>query len=121
MNFLAEIGIIAPDILSRINSTRNLLEHEFKKPKRANVETAYDVAVLLCYATVRFTKEFVSDMRLEEEENSGIELIINRERKKIDISSPEEKFASYSVTWDENPEEYKKWLHIIYQAQYVRI
>jgi hypothetical protein len=122
MNFLGEIGIITPDILSRINSTRNLLEHEFKKPKRADVETAYDVAVLLYYATVRFTKEFVSDMCLAEEgeEDSGIRLIINRERRKIDIlpAYEKKKFASFSVTWDENPDEYKKWLHLIYQVQY---
>ncbi len=38
MNFLGEIGIITPDILSKINSMRNLLEHEFKKPDRKEVE-----------------------------------------------------------------------------------
>jgi hypothetical protein len=37
MSFLSDVGIITPDILNRINSARNLLEHEFKKPARKDV------------------------------------------------------------------------------------
>jgi len=119
MNFLGEIGIITPYILGRINSARNLLEHEFKKPNRADVETAYDVAVLLYYATVRFAKGFLDDIHLSKrDEKWGLGIKINRENRKIEISNDEQ---SFFVTWDENPEDYKRWLHIIYQAQYERL
>jgi hypothetical protein len=52
MAFLSEIGIITPYVLGRINSTRNLLEHEFRRPNRSDVETAYDVATLLFHEKV---------------------------------------------------------------------
>ena len=116
MTFLGEIGIITPYILGRINSARNLLEHEFKKPDRADVEVAYDVAVLLYYATVRFTKGFVDQMGLStRDEKWSLDMDVERGERKINISHDGQ---SFSVTWDENPEEYKRWLSVIYQAQY---
>ena len=119
MKFLGEIGIITPYILNRINSARNLLEHEFKKPVRKDVETAYDVAVLLYYATVRFTKEFVEELGLKtEDEKWSLHMNVNRKDRKIAISCGSQNF---SVSWNENPEDYKKWLHVIFQSQYLRV
>ena len=116
MNFLSEIGIITPYILGRINTTRNLLEHEFKKPNRTEVETAYDVAALLFYATVRFTKGFTDILDLETEDRKWqIEIRIDREKRRIDVLHNEYEF---SVTWDQNPEDYKRWLNVVFQAMY---
>ena len=117
MNFLGEIGIITPYILGRINSARNLLEHEFKKPVRKDVETAYDVAVLLYYATTRFTKSFAEELALtSEDETWRLNIQLNRKDRKIEISCRSE---DISVSWDESPEDYKRWLYIVYQAQYL--
>lgn len=46
IKFLQENGILAPRILEKINKTRNLLEHEFKKPDIEHVEDALDVVTL---------------------------------------------------------------------------
>ena len=119
MNFLSEIGIITPYILSRINSARNLLEHEFKKPVRKDVEMAYDVAILLYYATVRFTRGVINQLGLTTEDETwrlGIDL--NIEDRKIELSRDGEEFF---VTWDEKPEDYKRWLYIIYRRWYLTL
>jgi len=117
MNFLGEIGTIAPHIIHKINSARNMLEHEFKKPIRKEVETAYDVALLLYHATVRFTKIFVDGMGFStKDEKWKIDVEVNRVERKIGITTDSQ---SITVAWDKSPEDYKKWLHLIYQAQYL--
>lgn len=116
MNFLGEIGIITPYILGRINSARNLLEHEFKKPNRIDVETAYDVATLLYYATFRFTKRFFNmvDMGAEYRgEPICLRIYINREERTINVSDGKQKIF---VAWTKNPDNYKRWLRVVYQV-----
>jgi hypothetical protein len=115
MTFLSEIGIITPYILGRINSSRNLLEHEFRKPNRLEVETAYDVATLLFYATFRFTRRFFNfvDISLEYEDRPiALEIKIHEDRT-IDVSNHRQ---TLTVKWSENPENYKEWLKIVYGA-----
>ena len=46
LDFIKDQGIIAPRILKKINSIRNLLEHEFKKPSLEEVEDALDIVTL---------------------------------------------------------------------------
>jgi len=116
MNFLSEIGIITPYILSRINSARNLLEHEFRKPNRKDVEMAYDVAILLYYATIRFTRRFISIVDMEVQYKKvwkALRMTIGREERDIEVSIDKQ---SISVAWNERPEDYKQWLRILYQA-----
>ena len=116
MSFLGEIGIITPYILSRINSMRNLLEHEFKKPDRKEVEVAYDVATLLYFATTRFAKHFLNDIYLTtDDEKVKLGINVKRESRVIEISFNEQ---TLSFSWEKNPEDYKKWLWVLYQAQY---
>ena len=119
MNFLGEIGIITPYILGKINSSRNLLEHEFKKPVRNDVEMAYSVALLLYYATVRFTKGYVMGMGVKTEDDTWeLHISINNEERKIELSHDRQRFL---VTYDENPEDYKRWLRFIYQVSYLTL
>jgi hypothetical protein len=116
MTFLGEIGLITPYILSKINSTRNLLEHEFKKPERKEIEIAYDVAILLYYATVRFTQQFINDLSLETpDEKVKLSISVERKTKVMKISFNGQEL---SFSWEKNPEDYKKWLYVLYQAQY---
>lgn len=116
MSFLGEIGIIAPYILSRINSTRNLLEHEFKKPNRKEVEVAYDVATLLYFATTRFTRLFLDSIGLRTEDKKWrLRINVDRRNRTMEISINEKEL---SFSWEKNSEDYKKWLYVLYQAQY---
>jgi hypothetical protein len=116
MNFLGEIGIITPYVLGRINSARNLLEHEFKKPDRTEVETAYDVATLLYYATFRFTKRFfnIVDMAAEYRgEAVSLEINLNRGDRTVNVSDRKQKIF---VAWTKDPDNYKRWLSVVYQV-----
>lgn len=56
IKFMQKGGIIAPQILKKINDKRNLLEHEFKKPSLEQVEDALDVATLFISYASSLTK-----------------------------------------------------------------
>lgn len=56
---LNSLNIIAPRILIKINKIRNLLEHEYKCPKKESVEDALDAAILFLESTKNFIRRFV--------------------------------------------------------------
>lgn len=48
---LRKLGIVAPEMLERVNRTRNDLEHEYKAPKEDKVMDALDLTkVFIAYA-----------------------------------------------------------------------
>jgi hypothetical protein len=57
--------IIAPRILRKINKKRNLLEHEFKRPKREDVEDALDVASLFIAYSDGFVRAIAEEVQIE--------------------------------------------------------
>ena len=118
MDFLAEIGIITPYILQKINSMRNLLEHEFKKPNREEVESAFDVANLFYYATHKFTKAFAEEIVVSDPKNEEVCIKVDRKGKKIEVLSKDESGQYISFIVDENHKEYKNWLRVYFQIQY---
>lgn len=44
--YLNKLGIITPPVLRKISKVRNLLEHEYIKPSREDVELALDISTL---------------------------------------------------------------------------
>lgn len=53
-DFLSQIGVLAPNILKKINRKRNELEHDFKKPTYEDVVDYYDIASLFLESTNQF-------------------------------------------------------------------
>ena len=51
LDVLAELGFVAPRILKRVSSARNLLEHEYKRPSPQEIEDALDLAWLFVSAS----------------------------------------------------------------------
>ena len=47
-------GVVAPRVLERLNSRRNMVEHEFDVPKKEDVENFVDVVQLFLAATDRW-------------------------------------------------------------------
>ena len=43
---LQSLGLVTPRILRRVSSTRNLLEHEYRRPSAKDIEDAIDLAAL---------------------------------------------------------------------------
>lgn len=50
LQLLKELGIVSPNILGKIGTQRNDVEHRFKKPKRGDVEDSVDIAALFVHA-----------------------------------------------------------------------
>ena len=46
VEFIKNLGILAPRILEKINKFRNKLEHEYKVPSKSDAEDALDIALL---------------------------------------------------------------------------
>jgi hypothetical protein len=68
-DFLLRIGIIAPNILKKINKKRNELEHEFKKPTREDVVDFLDVAELFLGFTDQFLNKTYDEFDIVTEED----------------------------------------------------
>jgi hypothetical protein len=62
---LSYLGILAPDVLKRINKRRNLLEHEYRAPEQAEVEDGLDIARLFIEYTDTFLGNMYSRCQLE--------------------------------------------------------
>ncbi len=85
IDFLKDKGIIAGKILEKINSTRNLLEHEFKKPERDKVEDAWDIAALFLAYSSKFRS--LADFQGIIYNKKRYILSLNREDSKFEIGS----------------------------------
>lgn len=64
MRWLTDLNIIAPKILRKINKNRNLLEHDFKKPKREEIEDSLDAVTLFVAYVKRFSDKSISDIEV---------------------------------------------------------
>mgnify|MGYP001616191469 CR=1 FL=1 len=55
-------GVVAPRVLERLNSRRNMVEHEFDVPKKEDVENFVDVVQLFLAATDRWEPRMPVDV-----------------------------------------------------------
>lgn len=53
LDFLKDMGVVAPRIIQKIITTRNYLEHDYKCPKEETVANAIDIAHLFIEASNR--------------------------------------------------------------------
>lgn len=67
-DLIKELGIIAPRVLSKINSVRNLVEHEFVRPSQEQVEDFYDIVHLFLLSTEKYILNFPHSCHLENDE-----------------------------------------------------
>lgn len=64
LDTLKGLKIVAPRILERINRRRNMLEHQYRLPNRAEVEDSLDVAALFLAYTDLFLDKVLNPMCL---------------------------------------------------------
>ena len=114
IDMLNNLGIIAPRILRKINTIRNLLEHEYKLPNKAEVEDAIDVAILFLESTKKFIYQFVADFTCYDKEHRlNLEFKDHREIK-IWIISPEDEV--FSITYKDST--FCDWLRFLIESAY---
>lgn len=58
LNFLRDIGIVAPKVLEKLNKIRNRIEHDYYSPTIDEANDFIDVVELFLYATLSFIAVF---------------------------------------------------------------
>jgi len=91
IEILNELGILSPRILSKINKTRNLMEHEFVNPNSEQVEDFIDVVSLFLAATDNYVYTFFSQKDLWFDHNmnrnlDSLSVVVNYEESKIEFN-----------------------------------
>ena len=106
-DFLLRIGIIAPNILKKINRKRNELEHEFKKPTREDVVDFLDVAELFLGFTDQFLNKKYDEFDIVAAEEDYPLLFSNliSEKGLIEMSFEENKQTREEASVSTNDEE----------------
>jgi hypothetical protein len=59
--------IIAPRVLNKVNKARNLMEHQYVKPKNEDVEDFLDIVSLFIASTDQYTTSFRNEIHYENE------------------------------------------------------
>ena len=114
VEMLNDLGIIAPRILRKINTIRNLLEHQYKLPNKGEAEDAIDVAVLFLKSTKNFIYNFVNDFICYDKENHVFLEFIDHSEIKIRIVSSGE--DTFSITYKDMT--FRDWLRFLIEAAY---
>jgi hypothetical protein len=64
LSFLSDLGILTPRVLTKLNRTRNLIEHEFHCPTREQVEDFVDVVALFNESTKIYLNHLPNDAQI---------------------------------------------------------
>ncbi len=77
LTLISDLGILAPRVLSKINTQRNLLEHQFIKPVKDQVEDFLDIAMLFIASTDRYSLKFITHLTFRNKELGKVYTLIN--------------------------------------------
>ena len=67
LELLEQIGLLTPRVLRKLNSQRNILEHDYARPTDDRVEDLVDVVALFIEATNKYVRRFVAQADFENE------------------------------------------------------
>ena len=111
------LGVISPRILLKINQKRNLLEHEYIRPNKGDVEDALDVAILFIVYTDKYLLNAI--VRCEPYnfiEEYCLEVNLDYEKNRITISKRRDKETLKEINADsEDYIKYLKWFISLYE------
>ncbi len=69
LSVLSDLGILTPRVLTKLNRTRNLIEHEFHCPTREEVEDFVDVVALFNESTKVYLNHLPNDADIGDDDN----------------------------------------------------
>jgi hypothetical protein len=95
---LQSLGLVTPRILRRVSSTRNLLEHEYRRPSAKDIEDAIDLAALFVASIKPVLTLF------------GDEFLVGNADEQVDaFSFAQELSFSMSGSHQKNPPAFQVW------------
>ena len=86
IDLLEKLGIVTPRILRKVSDSRNLLEHEYKKPSQEQILDALDLAYLYVYSIKPLIHNITGDFTLA---NGDEKIDDNNYRRHILFSTDE--------------------------------
>lgn len=145
LKILQNCGVIAPNILIRLNSIRNYLEHDYQLVKGKKAQELNDIAALFVQATSRlysrvefFTKKYYLETEYGSEMEE-VEVLEGKDKKKVKMHLPcgiisinrenQRVVVEYSYSYKrqlktqkkiilkKDHDEYCKWIYILMKAQ----
>jgi hypothetical protein len=78
LELISDLGVIAPRVLTKINKQRNLLEHQFIKPQKEQVEDFLDIAMLFIASTDKYSLKFISHITYSND-SSNTNFVLNND------------------------------------------
>lgn len=64
IEYLENLGFVAPRILQKINTKRNKLEHYYMIPLKEDVQDAFEIALLFLKSTEKYQDKFIPDFNI---------------------------------------------------------
>ncbi|MCY1304363.1 hypothetical protein D9M70_541130 [compost metagenome] len=125
LEFLSNCGILSPQILSRLNRTRNKVEHEYFIPDEEQVQDYLDIVELFLFATGQILNSFPYEIEFSLMEDEDYDKSLNLPdffRFKMNEST----LDSFTITTREekiekknNDHDYFPWLKAIYTQYFL--
>lgn len=118
LDFLAKCGVLSPNLLRKLNATRNKVEHDYSAPDSAQVEDYVDIVELFLMATqdllVRFPESLDYELMKDDDYDESLALpeFISIEIKMTEGGIKLEA-GDASLNWTPKDPEYFTWLSAI--------
>lgn len=125
LDLLHDLGMIAPKIMKRINSSRNRMEHDYVAPIKDKVDDFIDIVELFLESTQVIANRFVYEFSLENEtieywldckynfRNASFEIEINNNKDYKTIQYHELRFDRKNL---DNNYAFKRLFNVVYQT-----
>lgn len=77
LDFLNACGVISPNILRKLNATRNKVEHDYHVPEKSEVEDYVDIVELFLIATKDLLRKFPEQIEFELMDDEHLDKTLN--------------------------------------------
>lgn len=115
LNRISQLGVITPRVLTKLNRTRNLIEHEFHSPSKDEVEDFVDIAALFVEATRVYLHDVPNDAEIMDDATGDwVSFEIEYETGKITLNRGEHVIAPGDDDFDRAVDSYAHLLRRVY-------
>jgi hypothetical protein len=116
---LKKIGILAPRILTKINNTRNLLEHEFANPNAEQVNDFIDVVALFLESTKIYLENYLNFIETAWINDKTLNIEIASDKIIVDfyysVNENDEESSSYQISISPETDDFYKIMELYHK------
>ncbi len=116
---LKKVGILAPRILTKINNTRNLLEHEFANPNSEQVNDFIDVVALFLESTKIYLENYLNFIETAWINDKTMNIEITSDKIIVDFyyseNETDEGCSSYQISISPETDDFYKIMELYHR------